>query len=32
MLDPKKIFIMNDGLVKIVDPDISNDGTKFLLS
>lgn len=31
-LEPHKIFIMNDGLVKIVDPDALSDGSRFVLS
>lgn len=31
-LEPHKIFIMNDGLVKIVDPDAISDGSRFVLS
>jgi hypothetical protein len=32
LLDPHRVFIMNDGLVKIVDPDVISDGTRFVMS
>lgn len=32
LLEPRRIFIMNDGLVKIVDPDAISDGSRFVMS
>jgi hypothetical protein len=32
ILDPRKIFIMNDGLVKLINPNMLNKANKYVFS